>query len=174
MLVRTAAFLLIDREQAEQWTAGLICCFMPAKATTSAAMSGGTPPARAQAPKKKTRKPDTRKGSRRRKTTASTSTDQPAGPKPKAKSGKHAPGKKRPSSRHKPGARGKKAWLRLRQQVVQGVEPPSDWAAECKRLSSLCARLYEMLEEQTKSQFREHAKKTGISKYAARLLFGRD
>lgn len=78
MFVRTAAFLLIEEEQAEQWTVGLICCSMPAKmpakASTSPAMPGGTSPARAQAPKKKkTRKADTRKGSRRRKTTARTS-----------------------------------------------------------------------------------------------------
>ena len=101
MLVRIAAFLLIEKEQAEQWTVGLVCCSMPAKASTSAAMSGGTLPARAQAPKNKTRQADTRKGSRRRKTTASTSKDKPAGPKPKAKSGKYEPGKKRPSGRHK-------------------------------------------------------------------------
>jgi hypothetical protein len=57
--------------------------------------------------------------------------------------------------------------------VTDGCKPGPDWAAEVTRLTTLNAKLYQMLDEQNKRKFREHAEKTGLSRYVAKRLFGR-
>jgi len=122
---------------------------------------------------KRNRKPDKRKGSRRKKQLPGSSVCLPPGHRAKPNSGKHATDKKRASGKHKRGTRGENAWARLSSKVTDGCKPGPDWAAEVTRLTTLNAKLYQMLDEQNKRKFREHAEKTGLSRYVAKRLFGR-